>query len=52
MGTRYTKKELEEYLFEALAMFNDALESDLTSENVVLDFFSPTNGLLYACLLD
>ncbi len=41
MSTRYTKEELEEYFFEALAMFNDALESDITSENVVLDFFTP-----------
>ena len=39
MSTRYTKEELEEYFFEALAMFNDVLESDITSENVVLDFF-------------
>lgn len=38
MSTRYTKEELEEYFFEALAMFNDVLESDITSENVVLDF--------------
>ena len=45
MSTRYTKEELEEYFFEALAMFNDALESDITSENVVLDFFTPANGL-------
>ena len=35
MSTRYTKEELEEYFFEALAMFNDVLESDITSENVV-----------------
>ena len=45
MSTRYTKEELEEYFFEALAMFNDTLESDITSENVVLDFFTPANGL-------
>lgn len=45
MSTRYTKEELEEYFFEALAMFNDVLESDITSENVVLDFFIPANGL-------
>ena len=45
MSTRYTIEELEEYFFEALAMFNDALESDITSENVVLDFFTPANGL-------
>ena len=45
MSTRYTKEELEEYFFEALAMFNDVLESDIISENVVLDFFTP--DLLY-----
>ena len=45
MSTRYTKEELEEYFFEALAMFNDVLESDIISENVVLDFFTPANGL-------
>ena len=44
-STRYTKEELEEYFFEALAMFNDVLESNITSENVVLDFFTPANGL-------
>lgn len=43
MSTRYTKEELEEYFFEALAMFNDVLESDIISENVVLDFFTPAN---------
>ena len=26
-------------------MFNDVLESDIISENVVLDFFTPANGL-------
>ena len=45
MSARYTIEELEEYFFEALAMFNDALGSDITSENVVLDFFTPANGL-------
>lgn len=45
MSTRYTKEELEGYFFEALAMFNDVLESDITSENVVMDFFIPANGL-------
>ena len=45
MSTSYTKEELKEYFFEALAMFNDVLESDITSENVVLDFFIPANGL-------
>lgn len=45
MSTRYTREELEEYFFEALAMFNDVLESNITSENVVLDFFTPANGL-------
>lgn len=45
MSTRYTKEELKEYFFEALAMFNDVLESNITSENVVLDFFTPANGL-------
>ena len=45
MSTKYTKEELEEYFFEALEMFNDALESDITSENVVMDFFTPANGL-------
>lgn len=47
MSTRYTKEELEEYFFEALAMFNDVLESDIISENVVLDFLHLPTDLLY-----
>ena len=47
MSTRYTKEELEEYFFEALAMFNDVLESDIISENVILDFLHLPTDLLY-----
>lgn len=47
MSTRYTKEELEEYFFEVLAMFNDVLESDIISENVILDFLHLPTDLLY-----
>ncbi len=46
MAYRYTKTELCEYFFEALSMFNEALDTDITSETLVIDFFTPKNGLV------
>ncbi len=46
MGTRYTKDELMEIFFEALRMFNEELDTDITEKTVVLDFFTSENGLI------
>lgn len=45
MSHSYTRKELTEYFFEALDMFNDCLDSDISKENVFLEFFTPANGI-------
>lgn len=41
----YTRDELTEYFFEALDMFNECLDSDISKENVLLAFFTPENGV-------
>lgn len=45
MRERYTQKELKKYFFKALTMFNEVLDTDITPETVVLDFFTSYNGL-------
>lgn len=45
MPHSYTRNELTEYFFEALDMFNDCLNSDISKENVLLEFFTPANGV-------
>ncbi len=45
MPHSYTHRELTEYFFEALDMFNDCLDSDISKENVLLEFFTPSNGV-------
>lgn len=45
MAHSYTRNELTEYFFEALDMFNDCLDSDISKENVFLEFFTPENGV-------
>ena len=45
MAHSYTRNELTEYFFEALDMFNDCLDSDISKENVLLEFFTPENGV-------
>lgn len=45
MPHSYTRNELTEYFFEALEMFNDCLDSDISNENVLLEFFTPENGV-------
>lgn len=44
MSHSYTRTELKNYFFEALEMFNDCLDSDISEENVVLDFLTPSTG--------
>lgn len=46
MAHTYTRNALTEYFFEALDMFNDCLDSDISKDNILLEFFMPTNGLL------
>ena len=45
MPHSYTRSELTEYFFEALEMFNDCLDSDISKQNVLLEFFTPANGV-------
>ena len=45
MSHSYTRAELKNYFFEALEMFNDCLDSDISEENVLLEFFTPSTGL-------
>ncbi len=46
MAYRYTETELSEYFYEALSMFNETLDTDITSETLVINFFTPKNGLV------
>ena len=45
MPHSYTRIELTEYFFEALNMFNDCLDSDISKGNILLEFFTPANGI-------
>ena len=45
MPHSYTRSELTEYFFETLEMFNDCLDSDISKQNVLLEFFTPANGV-------
>ncbi len=45
MSHSYTKSELKEYFFSALEMFNERLDSDISEENLLIDFFNPKNGI-------
>lgn len=45
MKYRYTTKELTEIFFEALGLFNECLESDISESNTVIAFFTPDNGI-------
>ena len=45
MSHSYTKAELKEYFFSALKMFNESLDSDISEDNLMIDFFNPKNGI-------
>lgn len=45
MSHSYTRSELTEYFFEALDMFNDSLDSGISKENVLMEFFTPETGI-------
>ena len=45
MAHSYTKEELTEYFFEALDTFNACMDSDIDEDNVLLEFFTPANGV-------
>lgn len=42
---KYTEQELTDIFFEAVSLFNECLDSDITRDNTVLAFFTPDNGL-------
>lgn len=45
MPYSYTKKELTDFFYESLHMFNSCLDSDINKDNVLLEFFAPENGV-------
>ena len=45
MPHSYSHRELTEYFYEALDIFNDCLDSDISKGNLVLDYFNPENGV-------
>ena len=45
MSHSYTKTELKEYFFSSLKMFNESLDSDISEDNLLIDFFNPKNGV-------
>lgn len=45
MPHSYSQSELTKYFYEALDMFNDCLDSDISKDNLVLDYFNPENGV-------
>ena len=44
MSHSYTKEDLKEIFFSSLEMFNDCLDSDISADNIKIDFFTPENG--------
>ena len=45
MSPSYAREELKEAFFSALEMFSDCLDSDISKDNVCIDFFIPENGI-------
>lgn len=45
MPHSYTRSELTRYFFEALDMFKECPDSDISKENILLEFFTPSNGV-------
>ena len=44
MSHSYTKEDLKEIFFSSLEMFNECFDSDISAENIRIDFFTPQNG--------
>ena len=51
MAHSYMRSELTEYFFEALDMFNACLDSDISENNILLEFFTPANGVAVLSLI-
>ena len=45
MPHSYTKAELKEHFFSALETFNERLDSNISEDNLLIDFFNPKNGI-------
>lgn len=45
MSFKYTQDELSEYFWHTLTLFNGCLDSDISKDNVILEFFVPENGV-------
>lgn len=46
MSHFYSKDELLEYFYEALDLFNEKLDTDINKDTVIVDFFTPQNGVV------
>ena len=44
MSHSYSKNELLEYFYEALALFNEKLDTDISEDTVLVEFFTTENG--------
>lgn len=44
MSRSYSKNELLEYFYEALALFNEKLDTDISEDTVLVEFFTTENG--------
>ena len=44
MSHSYTKEDLKDIFFSSLEMFNDCFDSDISADNIKIDFFTPKNG--------
>lgn len=45
MAYTYSRNDFERFFLIALDMFNECLDSDISAENVCIDFFVPANGI-------
>lgn len=46
MSHFYSKDELLEYFYEALDLFNEKLDTDINKDTLIVDFFTPQNGVV------
>ena len=44
MSHSYTKEDLKDIFFSSLEMFNECFDSDISADNIKIDFFTPKNG--------
>ena len=45
MSHSYTKEDLKDIFFSSLETFNECFDSDISADNIKIDFFTPKNGV-------